>query len=134
VRNEISKKLKTAQAHIRQLGMERETPEKQSAYLVDLATHFQKVVMLALEAKYGRSDFFDNDHTLRLATAVTSRNASFGNEVHNWGQEYQFIPLANNKPASTVEIVKDLEIRKNEDPPELDEILHHTWDQSEDLA
>ena len=66
--------------------MERETPEKQAAYLLDLATSFQKVVMLALEAKYGRSDLFDDDSTLRLATAVTSRNALFGNEVDSWGQ------------------------------------------------
>ena len=124
MRNEISKKLKTAQAHIKRLGMERETPEKQAAYLLDLATSFQKVVMLALEAKYGRSDLFDNDSTLRLATAVTSRNALFGNEVDSWGQEYQFNPFADNKTGSPVEIAGELEIRKIADPPELDEILH----------
>lgn len=124
MRNEISKKLKTAQAHIKQLGMERETPEKQAAYLLELATCFQKVVMLALEAKYGRSDLFDNDSTLRLATAVTLRNASFGNEVDNWGQEYQFNPFADNKTVSPVETAEELEIRKIADPPELDEILH----------
>jgi hypothetical protein len=123
VRNEISKKLKTAETLIQQLGMERETPEKQSAYLLDLASRFQKNVMHALEAKYGRSDLFDDDPILRLATAVTARNASFGTEVNNWGQEYQFSSVAENQAATQVGS-EELKIRKVVGPPELDEILH----------
>lgn len=124
MRNEIGKKLKIAQIHIQRLGMERETPEKQLTYLLDLATRFQKVVMHALEAKYGRSDLFDDDPILRLATAVTARNTSFGCEVEGWGQEYLFSPLADSKTVSPSEAFEELKIRKTADPPELDEILH----------
>jgi hypothetical protein len=150
VKAEISKKLKIAQGHMKQLGMERETPEKQSAYLLDLATQFQKVVSHALEAKYSRSDLFDKDPSLKLATAVTSRNASFGREVEIWGPEYQFAssenindgdddsddtlepsnPDSGDVESSTDEPTKGIDIRKVKDPPELDDILY----ESETLA
>jgi hypothetical protein len=55
---------------------------------------------------------------------VTARNASFGSEVHIWGQEYQFSSFSDNKTVSAIEIVEELEIRKIVDPSELDEILY----------
>lgn len=84
---EIGKKLKTAQIDLQGMGVERETPESQSAFLLSLATRFQKVVSLGLYAKYGSSDLFDDDPSLRLATEVISRNLQFATEVEDWGQE-----------------------------------------------
>lgn len=62
------------------------------------------VALHALDAKYGASDLFDIDASLRLATAVSVRNASFGSEVGTWGQEYKF----SSFPDDIVENRRDL--------------------------
>jgi hypothetical protein len=90
VRSEIVKKLKAAQSNLRLLGTERESAEKQSAYLLGLATQFQKFVSQSLDAKYGSHEWFDAEPDLRLATTVMSRDELFAHEVHSWGQQYEF--------------------------------------------
>lgn len=85
----MMRKLTTARVTLRQLGMERETPEKQLLYLTDLATQFQRLVSLSVDAKYGNDGIFD-DMGLRLATLVSKRNATFSDDLAHRGQEYRF--------------------------------------------
>ena len=93
--------------------MERESSDIQSAYLIDLATRFQNVVSLSLDAKYGSNDIFDNDENevLRLATAVMSLNLVFADELARWGQEHSF-PTCTEMP--------DGESAQEQLPPALD--------------
>jgi hypothetical protein len=138
--------LRTAQHNLRMLGVDRESPESQSAFLLNLSIRFQKIVSLALDAKYGSDDLFDDDPSLRLATAVISRNSQFAAELDDWGLEYRFSPTADssNDLASKVEEIDPsadlrddesanidtINTRKVADSPELDEILH----EAENLA
>lgn len=69
--------------------MERDSREKQLMYLTDLATQFQRLVVLSIDAKYGSDAAFDNS-TMRLATLVSERNAMFSDELAKNGQEYRF--------------------------------------------
>jgi hypothetical protein len=113
----------------------------QMIFLLDLATRFQRLVSLALDARYGSSDVFDDSVSLRLATAVTMRNAHFAAEVDCWGQEYQFESTAQVKEldpdlgekekaqeeeTSQHSASTTLKTRKLTDSPDLVEILHET--------
>ena len=116
------------------LGKERETTEKQLTYLTEVATNFQRLVSLAVEAKYGHDSIFDDDH-LRLATLVTTRNATFASDISLGGHKYQFDPSANIRNAESNTIfggeacVKDpthgnqLVTRLWPDRPEIEELL-----------
>jgi hypothetical protein len=89
VKQETARKLASARSKLHQLGMERETPEKQLLYLTDLSTRFQRLVSLSVDAKYGSDAIFDNMQ-FRLATLVSERNATFSDELARHGQEYHF--------------------------------------------
>lgn len=97
----MTRKLTAARGALRQLGMERETPEKQLLYLTDLATQFQRLVSLSVDAKYGNDGVFD-DMELRLATLVSKRNATFSDDLAHRGQEYRF-----NSPGNAIKIEDD---------------------------
>ena len=140
MRTEIGKKLRAAQYNLKTLGVERGSPESQSAFLLNLSIRFQKIVSFSLDAKYGNDDLFDDEPSLRLATAVISRNSQFAAEINDWGLEYQFSATTdciNDLQSEVEEIAPDdgegddestnidtLSTRKVADLPELDEILH----------
>lgn len=63
---------------------------QQSTYLIDIATHFQEVASLALDAKYWGNDIFDQHHNLRLATLMVNRSEAFTKMVQDMGHTYQF--------------------------------------------
>ncbi|KAB8077608.1 hypothetical protein BDV29DRAFT_153477 [Aspergillus leporis] len=90
VRSEISKKLRTSLDMLRALGTERETPEQQASYLLDIISSFQTITSHALSSNYSSNDHFDKEEALRLATNVVNRNEMFSNDMAQWGHEFDF--------------------------------------------
>lgn len=134
----MARKLASARDRLRQLGMERETPEKQLLYLTDLSTRFQRLVSQSIDAKYGSDGIFDNLQ-LRLATLITERNATFSDELARHGQQYHFTtsqssslhdedlpPALSWEPVDSVPSTSEstFEVRKRTDGGEVEEILH----------
>lgn len=132
--------MRTAQHNLRALGVDRESSERQNAFLLKLSISFQRIVSLALDAKYGGDDLFDEDPSFRLATSVVSRNSQFAAELDDWGLEYRFNstedcknelgskvgetpPSADGKGGESAK-VETLNTRKVADLPELGDILH----------
>lgn len=72
------------------MGPYRETRVQQHRYLLDLATKFQGMTTQALDSHYEHDDIFDVKPSLRLATAVVDRNASFSNDVWHHGHTMEF--------------------------------------------
>ena len=90
MKSEISAKLKLCKQQLDALGPSRETRDLQYKFLLDLATEFQTVTSLALKAHYGGNDLFDASPTLKLATAIVSRNATFSDDVWQRGHAMAF--------------------------------------------
>ncbi|OJD16945.1 hypothetical protein AJ78_02927 [Emergomyces pasteurianus Ep9510] len=148
VKSEIGKRLKASREALRSLGVERDTPEKQSRFLLDIVKRFQDLVTLALTTNYGADDLFDEHPNLRIATEVVRRNSIFSNQMEKLGQEYWFnpkdeackerIPGTNVTQPSPPEVPslfgeettkirganEQLEVRVTSDPAELEDILH----------
>jgi len=72
------------------LGPSRATREQQFQYLLELANRFQTITSLALKAHYSGDDVFDTYPSLRLATAVVRRNASFSDDLEKRGHAMIF--------------------------------------------
>ena len=66
------------------------------AYLTRLATKFQRLVSLALNATHGADAAFDSSPTLRIAPSVMSRMKTFEAEIAKYGQTYLFMKEDNN--------------------------------------
>lgn len=90
VRSDINKRLKACRQQLEALGPHREEKDQQYEYLLELATRFQAVTSLALEAHYGGDDVFDGSPILRLATAVVRRNEIFADDVWKKGHTRRF--------------------------------------------
>jgi len=86
---EINKKLKSKTNVLLALGAERDTPEKQSLYFLDIFTAFQELTAQALAARYS-SDLFDECLELRLATLLWNRNDEFKEDMARYGHKYRF--------------------------------------------
>ncbi|KAF3481522.1 dynamin family protein [Arthroderma uncinatum] len=87
VKAEISKRLQVSRRMLQALGTERDTPEKQRAFLVGLATQYERVTSHAMSANYGADDLFDKHKELRIATIVAQRNDVFSSNMEFWGHE-----------------------------------------------
>lgn len=87
---EISLKLKLCQHQLDALGPSRATRDQQYKFLLELATKYQTITSLALKAHYGGDDVFDSTPTLRLATAIVSRNTTFSDDVWQKGHTMAF--------------------------------------------
>ncbi|KGO38852.1 Dynamin [Penicillium expansum] len=90
VRFEVTKRLKECRKDLESLGGERESPEQQSRYLLEVVSKFQRITENALRTNYGSQDFFDEYPSLRLATLVANRNAQFSEELSTQGHVYCF--------------------------------------------
>ncbi|KAJ5360070.1 dynamin [Penicillium concentricum] len=86
----FQRRLKECRKALESLGAERESPEQQSRYLLEVVSKFQRITENALHTNYGSQDSFDEYHSLRLATLVANRNAQFSDEVSNKGHVYCF--------------------------------------------
>lgn len=87
---EICTKLKFCKLQLDALGPSRATRDLQYKFLLDLATQYQTITSLALKAQYGGGDVFDTSSTLKLATAIVSRNASFSDDLWQRGHAMDF--------------------------------------------
>ncbi|KAJ5607274.1 Dynamin [Penicillium hordei] len=90
VRAEVIKKLNQAKADLKSLGKERETPEQQRGFLLDIISDFQELTQLALTTNYGARDVFEKKESLRLATSVINRNITFADEILTKGHRFSF--------------------------------------------
>ena len=70
--------------------MSRETQEQQRKYLSELAARFQNIALLAIKARYGGDDAFDQHPMLKLATMVINRNDIFARDFARRGHAVQF--------------------------------------------
>jgi hypothetical protein len=112
------------------LGLERNTSAEQTAYLIGLATKFQRLVSLSMNATHGADDAFETSPGLCIAPAVMSRMKIFSDEIARYGESYSF--NCNDDVIAPV-FMKDSEedldeetfdTRKEDDPEELVDILH----------
>ena len=142
MKQEIGKKLTNAHKHLKRLGPERSTPAAQAAYLTELATQYQRLMMLSLEAKYGSDELFDSFPSLRIAPAVTSRSVTFDREMARCGHEFSFSSSqtkdsapakddwvaisgsVSTKGESLDKSTDDLEVRREDDVQDIVDILH----------
>lgn len=98
VKTEVKTRLDLRQEILTQLGPERAGTMAQMAYLTTMATHFQRIVTLALSANYGADDIFNDQEDLRLAPAFMARMKLFSTDVLNQGQTYMFLPEDPDAP------------------------------------
>ena len=87
---EISAKLRSCKEQLDALGPSRATRDQQFKFLLELATQYQGITSLALKAHYGGNDVFDSAPTLKLATAIVSRNALFSDDLWQRGHAMAF--------------------------------------------
>lgn len=90
MKTEISAKLKLCKHQLAVLGPSRATRDQQYKFLLELATQYQTITSFALKAHYGADDIFDDTPTLKLATAIVSRNATFSDDVWQRGHAMAF--------------------------------------------
>ena len=90
VKAEIRQRLKVCKQSLEDLGPSRETHKEQHTLILNLATRFQRIANLALNAQYGGDDAFDRSPSLRLATAVVNRNEKFSDDVWKRGHKMTF--------------------------------------------
>jgi hypothetical protein len=96
------------------------------AYLVGLATRFQRLVFLSVNATHGADDAFETSPELRIAPAVMSRMKIYSDEMAKYGESYSFNCNDSDIAPAFVEDSDEetFDIRKEDDPEELVDILH----------
>ncbi|KAF7443444.1 Interferon-induced GTP-binding protein mx2 [Pyrenophora tritici-repentis] len=129
VQAEIKRTLATQQRQLSRLGPERKTSAEQMAYLVGLATKFQRLVSLAINATHGASDAFEKSPELCIAPTVMSRMKIFSDEMAKFGESYLFNCNDGDFPPAVVDDHGEspeeiFDIRKEDDPEELVDILY----------
>ena len=106
---------------------------------MNIALQYQATVDFAVHSKYSRSNFFDKDSKLRLATEAINRGQIFADTMDEIGHTYKFASKndeaeldadeedANEEPEANIESDfeddKLIDIRRVEDHPDLDEIV-----------
>lgn len=145
VKIEITKKLKVCQQNLQALGVKRQTSAEQSQYLMGIAMEYQQLAGEALLSNYGRTDVFDQNPALRLATAVVNRSNEMSEVMAMKGHTFHFEAKKTTKnskktwddpedpslPAIGVAAMNigdgdpdgTVEIRKVPDHPELEDLV-----------
>jgi len=118
VKHEIGKNLSAKEAQLKRLGPERSSPTAQAAYLTELATQYQRLVILSLGAKFGSDERFESSPALRLAPAVMARSVGFDKQMAWCGHEYSF----NFSHGSSSTLVMDGDDEADEDAPYADSL------------
>ncbi|MCJ1386401.1 hypothetical protein MMC17_009527 [Xylographa soralifera] len=147
IRREFPKASSFIQTYISLMIYEAEiaTTAEQSRYLIEIATRFQEVTALALGAKYGADDLFDNNPSLRLATAVVNRNEVLSEVAEKRGHTYEFkngilsevekdelsvqgdVSSVEDDDDDDVDVDVDVDVtRLTDSHPELEDIMHET--------
>ncbi|KAI9717339.1 MAG: hypothetical protein M1828_007227 [Chrysothrix sp. TS-e1954] len=90
VKSEIAKKVTACQQHLEALGERRQTSTEQSRYLMGISMQFQELVAEALSASHSCADVFDENPSLRLATATVNRGDLMSNDMATNGHTFHF--------------------------------------------
>lgn len=86
----MSSKLKLCKHRLDALGPSRATRDEQYKFLLELSIQYQNITTLALKAHYGGDDVFDSTPSLKLATAIVSRNTTFSDDLWQRGHTMAF--------------------------------------------
>lgn len=86
----MSSKLKLCKDRLDALGPSRATRDEQYKFLLELSIQYQNITTLALKAHYGGDDVFDTTPSLKLATAIVSRNTTFSDDLWQRGHAIAF--------------------------------------------
>jgi hypothetical protein len=102
-----------------------------TAYLIGLATKFQRLVFLSIDATHGPDDAFETNPELCIAPAIMSRMKTFSDGMAKYGEAYSFkcnnsgVPVAfEDDPDESSFEEETFDIRKEDDPEELVGTLH----------
>ncbi|THX71492.1 dynamin GTPase [Aureobasidium pullulans] len=90
VKREVLHKLSTAKRALKELGDQRQTPDEQRRFAMDIASRFREIVSLALNGNYSGNSWFDNEPDLMFVTRVVNRNEVFANDIEKCGHTYGF--------------------------------------------
>jgi hypothetical protein len=109
-----------------ELGLERSTSAEQTVYLIELATKFQRLVSLSLNATHGADDAFETSLGLCIAPAVMSRMKIFSHEMAEYGEAYSFSCNDRGIPPPFEDDANEesFGVRKEDDPEDLVDMLH----------
>lgn len=131
---EVQGRLDACRKRLHDLGPERNSSAEQMGYLIDLASQFQRLVSLALNATHGADHVFDTSPAMRIAPAVMSRMKTFSDEMAKYGEVYSFMPREGNEASSSpVQLFEGIDaeraeelfdVRKEDDLEDLGDILH----------
>ncbi|KAF2023591.1 dynamin GTPase [Setomelanomma holmii] len=125
VQTEIKSRLASCRRQLNGLGLERNTSAEQTAYLIGLASKFQRLVFLSMNASHGADDAFETSPGLCIAPAIMSRMKVFSDEMAEYGESYSFnCDNGDIAPPAFVDDEDTFDIRKEDDPEELVHILH----------
>ncbi len=126
MKSEIQTRLADRKARLSKLGVERNSPGEQLAYLVDLAMNFQRLVNFGLNANHGADNIFDAANAMRIAPAVMSRMKLFADEMDENGQLFAFMTQSTEEanPDVSEDDRSFFEVRKEDDLPDIVDILH----------
>lgn len=84
---DISKAIKKCEAEKDRLGDERDTPEKQRNYLMDIGEKFKHLMTCALEGDYSDSYFDAESH--RLRALIMNANETYANTMMKFGHQWE---------------------------------------------
>lgn len=84
---DISKAIKKCEAEKDRLGDERDTPEKQRNYLMDIGEKFKHLMTCALEGEYSDSYFDAESH--RLRALIMNANETYANTMMKFGHRWE---------------------------------------------
>lgn len=85
--DDITDAIKRCEAEKDRLGSERDTPEKQRNYLMDIGEKFKHLMSCALEGEYSDS-YFDAEHH-RLRALIMNSNEIYAKTMTNFGHRWQ---------------------------------------------
>lgn len=134
MKHEIRTQLDDHQKRLDDLGRERNTPHEQLSYLTEIASHFQRLVSLALTANHGADNLFESSPALRIAPSVMSRMKTFSEDLENYGHAYSFMKQEESDDEDNMDAVMAdtsleasedaFDTRKEDDLDDLTDILH----------
>lgn len=84
---DISSAIKSSEAEKDRLGDERDTPEKQRNYFMDVGEKFKHLMTCALDEEYSDNYFDAENH--RLRALIMNANGTYANTMMKFGHRWQ---------------------------------------------
>lgn len=98
---ELAEALEIRRAKLNVLGPSRASYPEQLPYLINLANHFQNMLIQAINTLYNSHEAFDRLAALRLATEFVSRNDNFSDCMAKSGAMYDWYHPDGQKTSRT---------------------------------